>query len=106
MILLKDLLRQRLQRLAIDLHDDAERRQMRIHPVQREAFFDKEFVVRVLVEHDLREQAIDGHDGDLTGHLHAVIHDADIFPRLKLAVLEANLRVGEIILEALLRLLR
>ena len=53
-------------RVPLDLHDDAIGRQVRVHPVEREGFFDVELVRGVLVEDHLGEQAIDLHDRHLT----------------------------------------
>ena len=53
-------------RIPLDLHDDAIGRQMRVHPVEGEGFFDVELVRGVLVEDDLGEQAVDLHDRHLS----------------------------------------
>ena len=97
--------RQRGQRLAVDLHDDAEGRQVGIHPVQGKALLDEELVLGVVVEDDLGEQAVDGHDGDLAGDLDLVVNDRDVFAGLELAELHAPLGVGHVVLETALRIL-
>ena len=87
---------------------------MRIHPFQGETFLNEEFIGGIPVEHDLGEQAVDGHDGDLAGNLHAVFHDFHILAGPDLArlvrelrvVLQAALRVAQVFLKALLRILR
>ena len=52
-------------RVPLDLHDDAVGRQVRVHPVEREGFFDVELMRGVLVEDDLGEQPVDLHDRHL-----------------------------------------
>ena len=102
----QDVLRQRRQRLAVDLHDDAKGRQIRIHPVQRKAFLDVELVLGVMVEDDLGEQAVDVHHGDLAGDLHPVVNDLHVLARLELVELHAPLGVGHVFLEAALGVVR
>jgi hypothetical protein len=48
-------------RLTVDLHDDAEGHEMRIHPIERETLLHVEFMAGVLVEDHLGQQAVDGH---------------------------------------------
>ena len=76
-------------RLAVDFHDDAERRFVGIHPVQRETFLDVKFVGRVVVKNDLAQQAVDFHDRHLAGNLHAAVLDVNFFAGLELAELLA-----------------
>ena len=87
---------------------------MRIHPVERKAFLDVEFVIRVGVENELRQQRIDGHHRHLAADLEAIVDDADIFAGLELArfvgktavVLKAFLRVDQVFLKGVLGVVR
>ena len=65
------LFRQRSQRLPIDLHNQPVRLQARIHPVERGTLLDVEFVVRIPVEDDFGQQAVDAHDRRLPADLDA-----------------------------------
>ena len=49
-------------RFTVDLEDDPEWREMRIHPFQRHAFLNVETVVRVFIKNHLGQEPIDGHD--------------------------------------------
>ena len=87
--------------LALDLQDDAVRDEVRVHPVEGEAFLNVERVVWVGIEDDLGEQAVDGHDGGLAGHGDlAVGKRGEHLARLELAELCAPLGVDAVLLEA------
>ncbi len=76
-------------RFAVDLHDDAERGQVRVHPIQGQAFLDVEFVGGVGVEDHFGQQAVDLHDGDLAIDHDFAAHHAHAFVGFELAGLEA-----------------
>ena len=90
-----------------DLEDDAVGHEMRVHPVEREALLDVEGVIRVLVEDDLREEAVDGHHRGLPGYRDAAVGQlGQDFAGLQLAGLGATLRVDAVLLEAAAEILR
>ena len=114
MIVLDDVFSQFGQGLAIDLHNDPERSQVRVHPIQRKTFLDKKLVLGVMVENDFGEQAVNGHDGHLARDLHATSIVFDVLLRLKLPRLVGEplvmvvppLRVDEVLAKAFLRVIR
>src|SRR5207245_2734249 len=87
---------------------------MGIHPIQRKTFLDEEFILGVMVENDFCQEAVDGHDSDLAGDLHAVFHDLHVFAGFYLSrligealiVVEPPLGILEIFTEAALRIVR
>ena len=91
-IQIHDVLREFQNRVAIDLHDDAERRFVGIHPIEREAFLNVEFVRRAVVEDDFAEEAVDVHHVHLAGNLNAAIWAGELF--LAGVILKTRLRVG------------
>src|SRR5207302_3710251 len=90
--------------------NDAKGGQVGIHPVERKTFLDKEFVLRVVIENDFGDQAVDGHDCDLARDLDPVIDYFYVFARANLlgfvgklgVVLQAPLGVLQVFLEAFL----
>src|SRR5690349_12402136 len=50
MVLLNRIKRQRSERISVDLHDQAMRRKMRVHPIEREAFFHVKFPIGIFLE--------------------------------------------------------
>ena len=81
MVLLNEFLGKPRQRLAIDLHNQAVRSEIGIHPIQRKAFFEVKLAVGVVVKDDLGEQSVDGHHGDLAADLDLVaVHLQDLRP--------------------------
>ena len=90
---LEDILRHVRQRLPVDLHDDPERRQMRVHPIEGEALLDEEFVLGVGIENNFGKQAVDGHDGDLAGDRNSATLHMHIFSRFDLLGLIGELGV-------------
>ena len=101
-VALEDVLGERGKRLAVDLHDDAEGREVGIHPVQRETLLDEELVLGVMVEDHLGQQAVDVHHGDLAGDLHPVVHNLHVLARLQLIGLHAPLGISHVLLETIL----
>ncbi len=71
-VLFDDVLGDLRHWLAVDFHDDAERREVREHPIQRKAFLDKKFVGGVVIKDDLGQQTIDGHHRDYARDLDTV----------------------------------
>src|SRR5215471_8640661 len=81
---------------------------MRIHPIEGKTFFDEKLILGIMIEDDFGQQAINSHNGDLTGNLDAVIDNLDVLPGLELGRihLKASLRVLEVIVETFLRIVR
>ena len=102
----RHLLRDLRQRLAVDPHDDAERLQIRVHPVERETLLDVEFVGRIFVEDDLGQQSVDGHDCHLAADRHPVVVGIDVFALPELVQLFSPKRVIHVFVESLLGITR
>ena len=66
MVALDNFLRQLPNRLAIDLHDDSVGGQIVVHPVEREALFHVECVIRILIKDDSGQKSVDRHHRDLS----------------------------------------
>src|SRR5439155_21880748 len=69
-----------------------------------ETLLDIELVVEILVEDDLGEEAVDGHDGDLAGDLDLVVDDLHVLAGLELVELKPAVGVRKVLGEALLRI--
>ena len=68
---------------------------------REEVLVEVEPEVRVLVEDDFGQQAIDGHDRHLSGDRDAAIRQhVDLFTGIQFVVLEASRRIGGVFLEA------
>ena len=100
MIGLKDLFGKGGERLAIDFHDDPVRGQMREHPIEGHALFDKKIQLGVFVEDDFGKQRVDAHDGGLAEDLHAVVNNFDFLARAELVELLPAINVLSVLLEA------
>ena len=68
MVLFIDDIRQGHDGVAVDLHDDAEGRLVRIHPFERKTFLDVKFIGRVVVKNHPAQQPVDHHHRDLPGN--------------------------------------
>ncbi len=98
------VLRQLRQWLAVELQDQPVWHQVRIRPIQRKTFLEIELPLRIPVKDNLGEQAVDAHDGDLATHPHLMVaHLLDLFPRLEPVLFQPLLCVGQVFLEAFLR---
>ena len=65
--------------LGVDLHYEAVRGEVRVHPLDDVALLDVERVAQALVvEHHLREDAVDLHDAERARHLHASVLDLEV----------------------------
>ena len=78
------------QRLAVDFENQAVRFEIRIHPVERETFFDVKFAAGIFVEDDFGQQRVDFHHGHLPADLEVALWiQFYIFARLELMVLQS-----------------
>ena len=75
------------------------------YPIQREALLDIEFVGWILVEHDLRDESVNGHDGHLARDLNAAVLDPHVLAGTQLVQLHSALCVLHVLAEALLGVL-
>ena len=100
LVLRHDFVREHRQGLAIELEDNAVRSQVRVHPVDRKTLFNEKFVLRIVFEDDLAQQAVDRHDRHLPGNsdLAAGRVRSEIFARLKLVLFIAALGVNEVLI--------
>ena len=85
------------QRLAVDFHDQPVRFEMRIHPVEREAFLNVKFVVGIFIENDFGDQAVDVHDGNLAADLSFAIAHFEALSWLEFVLLAAALGIRRVV---------
>ena len=86
-VVLDDLRRERV-RILVDLHDEAMRREIRVHPLDHVALLHVERMAQALVvEHHLREDAVDLHHAERARDLHAAVLDLEVGVGVALAAL-------------------
>lgn len=104
-VAVEDIIGNGSERLAIDFHDDAVGREVRIHPIEGQAFLDEKFVVGIFVEDDFCDESVDVHDSDLAGDLNAIIDDMDFFAGFELIESGAAIDIESVFLDSALLIL-
>ena len=90
--------------VVVELEDDAVRREVRVHPLQRKTDFDEKVALRIFVEQQLGQLGIDLHHRHLPGHGNAITDAIDDLARLERPGFLAGIGLLQILRKGDLRL--